>query len=108
MKYTKTVMVTIMLLFCFGISSYSQQTNIFAGMPVKLLATKGPDSSKGTGFIIRKNNHYYLVTAKHVFYPSSVQKDYTLPDYDSSLQYCSILDYKTGMPVQTINLINDK
>ncbi len=91
-----------------GFQSNSQQTKSATYMPVKILATKGPDSSKGTGFIVCKNLVYYLVTAKHVFYPTSVQKDYTMPVYDSSLQYCAILDYKTGKPVQILALTNER
>jgi hypothetical protein len=76
-------------------------------MPVKIIATKLSDSSKGTGFIVHKDNAYYLVTAKHIFFTMSVQRDYTMPEYENSLQNCAVLD-PNGNVIQELALTNEK
>lgn len=58
-------------------------------MTVQLLATKEPAEENfawGTGFVILFHEDYYLVTAKHVFFPLSRQADYTLPTFEDSLE----------------------
>lgn len=71
----------------------------------KLIAKKNEDSSNGTGFIINKENNYYLVTAKHVFYPLSLQADYTMPTFNDSYIEVSILSPTDFSEIQREPLI---
>ncbi|MBC7587006.1 MAG: trypsin-like peptidase domain-containing protein [Chitinophagaceae bacterium] len=77
-------------------------------IPFKIVSTNDTDTSRGTGFVIKKENKFYLVTAKHVFYPSSTQNGYTLPDYHNSLSVVTILKHDNLLPLQKELLVDHK
>jgi hypothetical protein len=72
----------------------------------KLIASKDEVSLRGTGFVIQKKNNYYLITAKHLFFPASVQKDYTAPTFSGSNFEVSILSPKDFSEIQKEPLVN--
>jgi hypothetical protein len=49
-------------------------------------------STSATGFIVRKNHQYFLVTAKHSFIDNSTLAGYTLPSYDHSCTEVTVLN----------------
>lgn len=83
-----------------------QLSTTFNMATLKLIASKNADNSKGTGFIIKKNNNYYLITAKHLSYPLSVQQDYTTPTFSDSYSQVSILSPKDFSEIQKESLVN--
>jgi hypothetical protein len=81
----------LILLFCCSVI-LSAQSKFPTIAVLKILAFGNSDTSKGSGFVVKKGNVYYLVTAKHVFCPSAVQKDYTMPTYQNSCRQISIIN----------------
>lgn len=74
----------------------------------QLLAIKEPSQQNfawGSGFVISADEAYYLVTAKHVFYPPSTQADYTIPTFANSAEQVLIMDQNEA-PLHKESLVN--
>lgn len=99
-------LVILFLLISYSFTSNGQENETLTMSAFKLIASNNSDTSKGTGFIIVKDNNYYLITAKHLFYPLSVQKDYTMPIFVNSYSEVTILSPKNFSQIQKESLVD--
>lgn len=74
----------------------------------KILAINKNDTAKGTGFIINKDDNYFLITAKHVFFPSSTLKDYSMPNFEGSFKTVKILNQTDFSEIHNELIIDEK
>jgi hypothetical protein len=86
----------------------SQKHQNIKRLVCKININKGSISHRGSAFIINKNGIFFLVTAKHCFYPSSSQQGYTIPTYDESLTEVLIMNPSNTQPIHTQNLVDSE
>jgi hypothetical protein len=88
----------------------AQTTGSLEDYTFRLLSYRYKDSAHayGSGFIIRSNGHYYLITVRHNFADSTGKMDFIIPTYDLSFDRVVLSKDKKETPIHIEAIRNHK
>lgn len=87
-KYLLLFQIAILI---FHLNIFGQESSAFLKYSFLLKVFDERDTMRGSGFVINKNNNYYLVTAAHVVQNGSIYERFYKITYNRSFDNIHIL-----------------